>query len=109
MNIKKFFRCKFSDFSSPLFVSLGSRTIRLFYQSEDCRSEAHEMLVDVKDYMRFAAEDAMRVLTDEFASQAEQDLAMKVNPFYHRFYIFFILITIRSSILSTLPLQASNV
>lgn len=82
MNIKNVsFRCKFSDFSSPLFVSLGSRTIRLFYQSEDCRSEAHEMLVDVKDYMRFAAEDAIRVLSDEFASQAEQDLAMKVNPF----------------------------
>ncbi|KAL7517685.1 hypothetical protein ACHAWX_002589 [Stephanocyclus meneghinianus] len=58
------------------FIKNG-RTIRLFYQSEDCRSEAHEMLVDVKDYMRFAAEDAMRVLSDEFASQAEQDLAMK--------------------------------
>ncbi|KAL7484824.1 hypothetical protein ACHAW6_010435 [Cyclotella cf. meneghiniana] len=58
------------------FIKNG-RTIRLFYQSEDCRSEAHEMLVDVKDYMRFAAEDAIRVLSDEFASQAEQDLAMK--------------------------------
>ena len=69
-------------------MSLGSRTIRLFYQTEDCRSEAHEMIVDVKDYMRFAAEDAIRVLSDEFASPAEQDLAMKVNPFYHRFCIF---------------------
>jgi hypothetical protein len=38
------------------------------------------MIVDVKDYMRFAAEDAIRVLSDEFASPAEQDLAMKVNP-----------------------------
>eukprot|EP00804_Cyclotella_cryptica_P003394 CCRYP_018550-RA/>CCRYP_018550-RA protein AED:0.08 eAED:0.08 QI:140/0.91/0.92/1/0.5/0.30/13/434/1368 len=53
------------------------RTIRLFYQTEDCRKEAHEMIVDIKDYMRFAAEDAIRVLSDAFASPAEQDLAMK--------------------------------
>lgn len=37
------------------------------------------MITDVKDYMLFAAMDAMRVLSDEFASVAEQELAMKVS------------------------------
>ena len=37
------------------------------------------MITDVKDYMLFAAMDAMRVLSDEFASPAEQELAMKVS------------------------------
>lgn len=37
------------------------------------------MITDVKDYMLFAAMDAMRVLSDEFASTAEQELAMKVS------------------------------
>jgi hypothetical protein len=39
------------------------------------------MITDVKDYMLFAAMDAMRVLSDEFASTEEQELAMKVNIF----------------------------
>lgn len=51
----------------------------MFYQSEAARNEAHEMITDVKDYMLFAAMDAMRVLSDEFASPAEQELAMKVS------------------------------
>ena len=58
---------------------LQTRTIRVFYQSEAARNEAHEMITDVKDYMLFAAMDAMRVLSDEFASPAEQELAMKVS------------------------------
>jgi hypothetical protein len=37
------------------------------------------MITDVGDYMRFAAHDAKQVLSNEFASQAEQELAMKVN------------------------------
>jgi hypothetical protein len=57
----------------------GFRTIRVFYQTEELRNEAHEMVTDVKDYMLFAAMDAMRVLSDEFASPEEQELAMKVN------------------------------
>eukprot|EP00956_Cyclotella_meneghiniana_P042373 scaffold248438_cov104-Cyclotella_meneghiniana.AAC.4 len=35
------------------------QTIRVFYQSEAARNEAHEMITDVKDYMLFAAMDAM--------------------------------------------------
>lgn len=53
------------------------RVIRIFYQTEKCRNEAYEMLLDVKDFMLFAAEDAMRVLSDEYADEAEQQLAMK--------------------------------
>lgn len=41
------------------------------------------MITDVKDYMLFAAMDAMRVLSDEFASPAEQELAMKVSLCLH--------------------------
>jgi hypothetical protein len=55
------------------------RTIRVFYPCEAARDEAQEMIADVKDYMAFAAMDAMRVLSDEFASEAEQELAMKVS------------------------------
>jgi len=36
------------------------------------------MVVDIKEYMSFAALDAMKVLSNEFASAAEQELAMKV-------------------------------
>jgi len=53
------------------------KTIRVFYQSEEARHEAHEMILDIKDFMLFAAEDAMRVLSDEYADPAEQELAMK--------------------------------
>lgn len=53
------------------------KTIRVFYQNEASRNEAHEMLLDVKDFMLFAAEDAMRVLSDEFSDEAEQELAMR--------------------------------
>lgn len=35
------------------------------------------MMLDIKDFMLFAAEDAMRVLSDEFADPEEQELAMK--------------------------------
>lgn len=60
---------------------MAFRTIRVFFQTDDARNEAHEMITDVKDYMLFAAMDAMRVLSDEFASTEEQELAMKVNIF----------------------------
>ena len=53
------------------------RVIRVFYQTEAARSEAHEMILDIKDFMLFAAEDAMRVLSDEYADEEEQNLAMK--------------------------------
>ena len=53
------------------------RTIRVFYQSEASRNEALEMLYDIKDFMLFAAQDAMRILSDERASEEEQELAMK--------------------------------
>lgn len=53
------------------------KTVRVFYQTESARDEAHGMLLDVKDFMLFAAEDAMRVLSDEFADPSEQELAMK--------------------------------
>jgi hypothetical protein len=53
------------------------KTIRVFYQSESARDEAYEMFCDMKDYMAFASEDAFRVLSDEFAGPAEQELAMK--------------------------------
>ena len=53
------------------------RTLRVFYQSEEARSEAYEMLSDIRSFMLFAAEDAMHVLSDEYADQAEQELAMK--------------------------------
>jgi len=53
------------------------RTVRVFYQSEEARSEAYEMLSDIRGFMLFAAEDAMRVLSDEYADEAEQELAMK--------------------------------
>ena len=53
------------------------KTIRVFYQSEEARNEANEMMLDIKDFMLFAAEDAMRVLSDEYADPAEQELAMK--------------------------------
>ena len=67
--------------------SFAGRTIRVFYQCEAARDEAQEMITDVKDYMAFAAMDAMRVLSDEFASEAEQELAMKVSELSK--YIFF--------------------
>ena len=53
------------------------RSIRVFYQSEEARNEANEMMLDIKDFMLFAAEDARHVLCDEFAEPAEQELAMK--------------------------------
>ena len=53
------------------------RTVRIFYQSEEARSEAYEMISDIRSFMLFAAEDAMRVLSDEYADPAEQELAMK--------------------------------
>ncbi|KAL7537550.1 hypothetical protein ACHAXR_009860 [Thalassiosira sp. AJA248-18] len=53
------------------------RVVRIFYQTAEARIEALEMLLDIKDFMLFAAEDAMRVLSDEYADEAEQNLAMK--------------------------------
>ncbi|KAL9178294.1 hypothetical protein ACHAXT_001722 [Thalassiosira profunda] len=53
------------------------RVVRVFYQSWEARNEAHEMILDIRDFMLFAAQDAMRVLSDEFADEAEQELAMK--------------------------------
>ncbi len=53
------------------------RTIRVFYQDEASRMEAYEMINDVKDFMLFAAKDAMQVLSDEYADPSEQELAMK--------------------------------
>ena len=35
------------------------------------------MIFDMKDYMLFAAEDAIRVLSDEFADPSEQELAIR--------------------------------
>ena len=52
------------------------KTIRVYYQSEFARNEAYKMLCDMKDYMVFEAKDAVRVLSDEFADPAEQELAM---------------------------------
>ena len=51
--------------------------VRVFYQTEEDRIEAEDMLLDLKEYMLFAAQDAMQVLTDEFATETEQELAMK--------------------------------
>jgi len=51
--------------------------VRVFYQTEAARNEALEMMLDIKDFMLFAADDAMRVLSDEYADPAEQELAMK--------------------------------
>ena len=66
--------------NSHFLLTVGNkRTIRVFYPCEAARDEAQEMIADVKDYMAFAAMDAMRVLSDEFASEAEQELAMKVS------------------------------
>lgn len=42
-------------------------------------NEAQEMITDVKDYILFAAMDAMHVLSDKFASPAEQESAIKVS------------------------------
>ena len=53
------------------------KMIRVFYQSELARKEAHELLLDLKDYMLFAAKDAFVVLSDECATPSEQELAMK--------------------------------
>ncbi|KAL7429500.1 hypothetical protein ACHAXM_002322, partial [Skeletonema potamos] len=53
------------------------RTIRVFYQSEASRNEALEMILDIQGFMLFAAQDAMRILSDEYADEAEQELAMK--------------------------------
>jgi len=53
------------------------KVVRVFYQSEEARREAHEMILDIKDFMLFAAEDAMRVLSDEYADPEEQELAMR--------------------------------
>jgi len=53
------------------------RTIRVFYQDEASRTEAYEMINDIKDFMLFAAKDAMQVLSDEYADPSEQELAMK--------------------------------
>lgn len=53
------------------------KMIRVFYQSVLARKEAHELLLDLKDYMLFAAKDAFVVLSDEYATSAEQELAMK--------------------------------
>jgi len=53
------------------------RSILVFYQSEASRDEALDMILDIKDFMLFAAQDAMRILGDEFATEEEQELAMK--------------------------------
>ena len=53
------------------------RTVRVFYQSEGARSQAHDTISDIQAFMIFAAEDAKRVLSDEYASPSEQELAMK--------------------------------
>jgi len=53
------------------------KVVRVFYQSEEARNEAHMLILDIKDFMLFAAQDAMRVLSDEYADPEEQELAMK--------------------------------
>jgi hypothetical protein len=51
--------------------------VRVYYQSRSARNDVYEMLLDVKDYMQFAKEDAYRVLNNEDADPVEQSLAMK--------------------------------
>jgi hypothetical protein len=51
--------------------------VRVYYQSRSARNDVYEMLLDVKDYMQFAKEDAFRVLNNEDADLVEQSLAMK--------------------------------
>jgi len=53
------------------------KVVRVFYKSEKARFEAYEMILDIKDYMLFAAQDACRVLSDEYADPEEQELAMQ--------------------------------
>jgi len=53
------------------------KLVRVYYQSVRARNEVYEMLLDVKDYMQFAKEDAYRVLNNEDADPVEQSLAMK--------------------------------
>lgn len=53
------------------------KLVRVYYQSAWARNEVYEMLLDVKDYMQFAKEDAYRVLNNEDADPVEQSLAMK--------------------------------
>lgn len=53
------------------------KLVRVYYQSVRARNEVYEMLLDVKDYMQFAKEDAYRVLNSEEADPVEQSLAMK--------------------------------
>ncbi|KAL3796628.1 hypothetical protein ACHAW5_004039 [Stephanodiscus triporus] len=58
------------------FIKEG-KMLRVFYRSEFARNEAHEVLLDIKDYMMFAAKDAFHVLSNEYADPSEQELAMK--------------------------------
>jgi len=53
------------------------KIVRVFYRSEEARTMAKMILEDMKSYMLFTAQDAMRVLSDEYADPEEHDLAMK--------------------------------